>query len=41
MKNFLFSLLTLLVLSVNAYAVPFDFITDNDLKYLCKVRSEL
>lgn len=40
MKKFLFSLLTLLVLSVNAYAVPCDFITNNDLKHICKALKE-
>lgn len=40
MKKFLFSLLTILVLSTNAYAIPCDFISNQDLKHICSALKE-
>ena len=40
MRKFLFNILALLVLSTNAYAVPCDFIDNNDIRYLCKAIEE-
>lgn len=40
MRKFLFYILVSLVLSTNAYAIPCDFILNQDLKHICLALKE-